>query len=218
MQQIRITCHQINARKSLVLPICHNTLRVLFLCNGCVTANETLLSERTVFIEDPLKTLVLAADTNSLILEIIYPVTTADFCEAAPKSYPYVLAYKEAPTYTEDCKSATTVSRMLVPPRILPGFSMGSVQAEGPDLIAPHCHGNVDQYFFGLSENNCVALIDGCRHAFTRNELLHIPLNSIHGVLLEENQSCHYLWIDFLLSEEALLYMDQAHKMEGGSL
>ena len=218
MQCAHITCHQFSAGKSLMLPACRNTLRVLFLCSGHITVNNVLLQKPAVYIEAPQKNITLVADMESLLLEIRYRVNTLEFREATMKSYPYLLVYDEAPTYKEACKSTKTISRMLVAPRVLPGFSMGSVQTQGTDLIAPHCHGDVDQYFYGLSENNCIAMIDDCRHTFTANELLHIPLGSIHGVLLEEEHTCHYLWIDFLLNEDALFYMDQAHKMEGEPL
>ena len=81
------------------------------------------------------------------------------------------------------------------------------------DLIAKHTHPMLEQFFFGLDENNCIALIDDVRYPFTGNMLLHIPLGSDHGVLLEETHACHYLWMDFLLNEEALRYMDEAHRL-----
>lgn len=103
---------------------------------------------------------------------------------------------------------------MLVPARIVPRFAMGSVQTSGPDFIATHTHPMVDQYFFGLEENRCIALIDGKEVPFGGNTLLHIPLGADHGVKLEYHHVCHYLWIDFLLNEDGLEYMDQAHKIK----
>ena len=90
-------------------------------------------------------------------------------------------------------------------------FAMGSVETYGKDRIEQHSHPHLEQYFFSLAENNCIALIDDLQYPFGPNSVLHIPLGSNHGIHLDDEHSCHYLWIDFLLNEEALEYLDTAH-------
>ena len=216
MEQKHIACHRLIKGNRLLLPACHNTLRVLFLCNGSIRSGNIVLCGQAVYIPDPIQPLSLSADSDSLILEILQFLTDEEFQQSRLTQYPYLLAYHDAPTYTEDCKSAKTVSRMLVPPRMIPRFAMGSVQTKGEDLVVPHCHKDIDQFFYALPENNCIALINQSQYPFTGNMLLHIPLGSSHGIKLEAQHTCHYLWIDYLLNNDALSYMDNAHNMQGG--
>ena len=213
-----ITCHWLSKDNPLLLPACDNTLRILFLCNGSIRSGDIALCEQAVYIPDPTQPLSLNADTDSLILEILQFLTHEEFQQCRLAQYPYLLSYKDAPTYTEDCKSEKTISRMLVPQRMVPRFAMGSVQTKGEDLVAPHCHKDVDQFFYALPENNCILLIDQQQYPFTGDILFHIPLGSTHGILLESQHTCHYLWIDYLLNDDALTYMDNAHNMQGGQL
>lgn len=211
MKQANFLIHQLKAGETLYLPVCERAVRILFLCGGKAETDAYVLEERAVYIGDPQKALSLKAAADSTVLEILRYTET---CEMQNDCYPYVLQYNDAPTYTEDCKSLKTTSRMLIPPRVVPRFAMGSVQTAGEDLIAPHRHPDVDQYFYGLPENNCILLVDDREQPFG-NELLHIPLASEHGVKLESHHTCHYLWMDLLLNTQALEYMDEAHKMQG---
>lgn len=199
-------CHRLSAGQTVYLPAGDGG-RVLFVCEGEACAGKQLLKRHSIHAGEA-KAMQVCAQCDSLLLEIR---TNAD-------ALAYALHYEDAPTYREDCKSEKTVSRMLLPARTVQGFAMGSVQTAGRDLIAPHSHPDVDQYFFGLSENNCVLLIEGKEYPFGGNELVHIPLGSTHGVLLEEEHICHYLWMDILLNEAALTYMDEAHKLQGEAL
>ena len=202
-------CHPCKKENQLHFAPCQG-IRIFFVCSGRLRADGKLLEEKTVYIPHPSQTLEITALEDSLLLEIYRP----DAADTA--QLPYLLAYADAPTYREDCKSEKTTSRMLIPARIVPDFAMGSVETAGKDRIAAHTHPDVDQYFFGLAENECILLVDGKEYPFGGNQLVHIPLASSHGVELEEQHICHYLWMDSLLNEDALTYMEEAHKMNGG--
>lgn len=205
------TCYRLNGGEQLTLPARQDSVRILFLCKGSVQANETALKEKGVYIGTPGKELSLTAKENCLALEICRWVTPEEFGELDMSAFPYALDYDRAATYTEECKSPKTISRMLIPARIVPRFAMGSVQTQGVDRVDPHCHPDLDQYFYGLAENDCFAMIDGQPFHFGGSTLMHIPLGSHHGVILEEQHVCHYLWIDFLLNQKGLEYLDRAH-------
>lgn len=213
----KVTCHVLPAGQSVRLPACEDFVRILFLCAGEVTlqaAESHTFTGRGVYIGRVDETITATAQTDTKILELCLRLAPEEFTSVLHrKALPYCLAYTDAHTYTEDCKSPKTTSRMLVPQRLIPRFAMGSVETYGKDLIAKHTHPMLEQFFFGLEENNCIALIDDVQYPFTGNMLLHIPLGSDHGVYLEDAHACHYLWMDFLLSEEALQYMDEAHKI-----
>ena len=204
------TCYRLNGGEQLTLPGRQDAVRILFLCMGNASADETALREKSVYIGVPGKELPLIAKKNCLVLEICCWVTPEEYRELDMGAFPYALDYDRAATYTEECKSPKTVSRMLVPPRIVPRFAMGSVQTRGVDRVDPHCHPDLDQYFYGLAENNCFVMIDGKPFPFGGSTLMHIPLGSHHGVTLEEQHVCHYLWIDFLLNQKGLEYLDRA--------
>ena len=213
----QVNCHVLPAGETVQFSACENFVRILFFCAGEVTVEDTKthrFTGRGVYIGKTDRPLTVAAQKDAKLLELCRWLEPEEFASVLhSKDLPYCLAYADAHTYTEDCKSPKTTSRMLVPQRLIPRFAMGSVETYGTDLIAKHTHPMLEQFFFGLNENNCIALIDDVRYPFTGNMLLHIPLGSDHGVLLEETHACHYLWMDFLLNEEALRYMDEAHRL-----
>jgi mannose-6-phosphate isomerase-like protein (cupin superfamily) len=124
---------------------------------------------------------------------------------------PYFRPYSECEIYGEEIKSAKTVSRTLVPPDVLPRFSMGSVQTTGPDIVGAHQHVMLEQFFFGLHGNSCHVQADDQEMYFGEDMLLHIPLGSLHGVRVESGHTLHYLWLDFFRRQEDMSYISQVH-------
>ncbi len=59
----------------------------------------------------------------------------------------YLKVFDECTPYGEAIKSARTVSRTLLPGGIVPRMAIGSVEAAGPDRVAPHRHPMLEQYF-----------------------------------------------------------------------
>lgn len=214
----RVVCHVLPGGECLCLPCCEGYVRILFLCSGSVTVQNTaasrLLTGRGLYIGKVDQSITVTAEKDAQLLELCRWLNTDEFDQVLHSdALPYCLDYSQAPQYTEDCKSPKTISRMLVAQRLIPRFAMGSVETYGADRIEQHSHPMLEQFFFGLAENHCVALIDDVQYPFVGNMLLHIPLGSNHGVHLDEHHACHYLWMDFLLNEDALKYMDEAHKI-----
>ena len=123
----------------------------------------------------------------------------------------FVLVSRCVP-YQEAIKSATTVSRTIIPPEVIPRFCMGSVEALGPDAVASHAHPMLEQFFFGLPGNACVVTADDAGASFGERALLHIPPGSHHGVQVGRGRRMHYVWMDFFRSEEDLAYIREQHK------
>ena len=213
-----VNYHSLPINGYLDLGPCQNGARIIFLCSGSVEfdcdGNADKLSGRGVYVPRADKALKARAMEASGFVELIRaldPNEYVPFC--AQPELPYCLEYSAAAKYTEECKSPKTISRMLVPQRLVPRFAMGSVETHGEDMVAKHTHPMLEQYFFGLAENNCLAMIDDLLLPFGGNELLHIPLGSDHGILLHEDHCAHYIWMDFLFDEEGLEYMDSAHRL-----
>lgn len=172
------------------------------------------LGERDICIADPeFDIAIKAVSDNASVILLLRELTETEFEEfkKGKTELPYVAEYLKAKKYTEECKSPKTISRMLVPARIVPRFSMGSVQTSGDDLIEKHAHPMLEQYFISMKENNCSVLVDEVIMPFGGNTLLHIPLGSEHGVKSEKDQVVHYFWLDFLFDESGLKYMDTEH-------
>jgi hypothetical protein len=146
-------------------------------------------------------------------LDIALDVDAADEDELSKHAaqLPYFRLYSDCPVYREEIKSAKTVSRTLVPPDLLPRFSMGSVQTTGPDIVHAHQHAMLEQFFFGLQGNSCRVQADGQGISFGDNVLVHIPLGSLHSVSVEHAHVLHYLWLDYFRHQEDMSYISQAH-------
>ena len=200
------------------LPKCTHFARVLIVYTGTVAVSsggETVtLHEQSIYVPSPDVSVKVAASADAGIIELRrYPANgESSICPGAP-ALPYVVDYDRAPTYSEDCKSEKTISRMLIPAGIITQFAMGSVQTHGDDDVSKHTHPMLEQFFLGLSDNDCTALIDDVEFPFHADTLLHIPRGSDHGIRSRGSQSVHYLWLDFLLDETGLTYMEQTHKM-----
>ena len=214
----RVTHYSLNGSEKLCFPASEAFISIWIVCAGQVSisagADIAVVKERGVYAADPTKAVELSSPTGADVLELrryISPKELKDVCAEA--ELPYAVDYDNAPTYTEDCKSAKTVSRMLIPARIVPRFAMGSVETRDEDLVAQHTHPMLEQYFYGLQDNSCELLIDNNAFPFAGNTLIHIPLGSNHGVRSADGQVIHYLWMDFLFDEEGLAYMDREHKI-----
>jgi hypothetical protein len=109
----------------------------------------------------------------------------------------YLKAFAECAPYGEAIKSARTVSRTLLASDIVPRMAIGTVEATGPDRVAPHRHPMLEQYFLGLEHNAITVIADDARTPMGAYELLHIPLGSNHGAEVAEGCRLRYVWIDF---------------------
>lgn len=58
-------------------------------------------------------------------------------------------------------------------------------------------------------------MIDDKIQPYGSNTLLHIPLGSNHGVIIPEGKKMHYVWIDFMVADGAVEYLDEVHKKTG---
>ena len=214
----RITRYRLLSGEKLIRTGANDLVRIWIVCAGSISISvgteTTSVSERGIYAADPRKEAALLASDDAEVIELCRYVSPQEYNElCAQNMLPYLVDYDKAPTYTEDCKSAKTVSRMLIPARIVPRFAMGSVQTKDDDLVEQHSHPMLEQYFFGLRDNSCELLIDDSVFPFAGNMLVHIPLGSNHGVRSNAGQVIHYLWMDFLFDEEGLLYMDREHKI-----
>ncbi len=147
-------------------------------------------------------------------LEYLEILVDARDNEAAPLpgAEPFFIRYAQCEAYTEAIKSPRTVSRTIVPPKTIPRFCMGSVEALGPDDVAPHSHPMLEQLFFGLPGNACEVTADDGVALLGERALLHIPLGSWHGVRVHAGSRMNYIWMDFFRDEKDLAYIQDQHK------
>ena len=117
---------------------------------------EYHFSERTTFVSDPKKDLSVSALKDTRILEIQWDEEDGD--EADLKEYktvfPVVVPYQDSIQYIDPNKSEKTISRMMIPHEIIPRFTIGSVESYGYDLVRPHAHPMLDQFFY-IAFNVC---------------------------------------------------------------
>lgn len=186
-----------------------DTYKVFILASGEIDVNSKRMCDRGLCAFSPDDKVDIEAITDSAILEIC--VFSEDKSESG--NLPYFINYADAHTYREDCKSEKTVSRMLLEPRIVPNLAVGSVETYGKDRVDAHEHPDVEQLFFGFSENDMYLKINGELTYMGGNTLVHIPLASLHGVEVEDGGCAHYVWIDYIINERGLEYMDSAHEM-----
>jgi hypothetical protein len=204
--------------KPLVLTEEPGAVRVRVFLSGSATL---LVGSRTHVI-DEIAVVVAARSSAAIVqptsgslefLEIVHDLAPGDEeeLERHPGTLPYFLRYSECGTYREDIKSAKTVSRTLVPPGIVPRIAFGSVQTTGPDLVGAHQHPMLEQFFFGLTTNDCHVRADNEEIEFSQSMLLHIPLGSLHSVRVGPGHALHYLWMDFFGRTEDTRYISRAH-------
>jgi hypothetical protein len=195
-------------------------VRILFLCGGKAVfsaGRDYIYNEKAVFVDHPERDVSVAAETDAHLLEIQWKLSAADQKEIDACKFPITALYKDAIQYRDPFKSDKTISRAILPHRILPRFAMGSVETYGDDLIGKHEHPLLDQFFFSFPENDMDLLLDDLVYPMKGNTLLHIPLGCDHGVSVKGKQCAHYLWIDFITGEEGLAYLDTVHKETGAT-
>jgi mannose-6-phosphate isomerase-like protein (cupin superfamily) len=173
---------------------------------------------RTTFVQAPDKDLTVKAQSNLQLLEIQWDEAPGD--EQDLKEYktefPVVVPYQESIQYIDPNKSEKTISRMMIPHEIIPRFTCGSVESYGYDLVRPHAHPMLDQFFFSFPENDMDLIIDDEKVNMKGNIILHIPLGSNHGVEVTGDRHMHYMWIDFMPDKEAgLKRLNFSHRPTG---
>lgn len=209
---------ELSKSQTMILPAQTNAISVFILYNGAASLQAggtvVILGQPGAYVADPAQDLTIYSEDGAYLLELVRCVTPEEFSALPAEIYPYAVFFSEAPKYTEECKSANTTSRMIIPARIVPRFAMGSVEAHGEDLVEKHTHPMLEQFFFGLENNQCKILIESIEFPFGKNQLVHIPLGSEHGVRSDKGEVINYLWLDFLLDESGLEYMDSEHVVE----
>ena len=204
----------------LVPENCHHILIVLkgdvrFATDG----NEYVFHERVVFVPGPDQTVAVEALSNVQILEIRWFKREGEDDQLAAEyktQFPLIQIYRNSKQYRDRNKSDKTISRSCIDQRRIPRFALGSVESYGVDAVKSHDHPMLDQFFFSFEENEMDVLIDYEAVPMGANELLYIPLGSIHGVDIREGQHCHYLWIDFYPDNDlALKRLDWSHVPTG---
>ncbi len=208
--------HVLEKGDAFIFPATPHVLRVLLLLNGKASFSDggevIIYDEKAVYIDAPQRAVTVSALENASVLEIQWDLTDAEAAALANGDLPFTQTFEASLKYRDPFKSEKTVSRAIVPHRILPRFAMGSVETHGTDLIGQHAHPLLDQFFFSFPENDCILLIDSFQHPMKGNTILHIPLGSNHGVFVGEKQCASYLWIDFIPDERGLAYLDEVHK------
>jgi hypothetical protein len=192
---------------------------VVFSFSGAGTVESSSarhsFSDLAAFVSRANVPVVLSATSRWLeYLEIRLERAEAEW-EAIRDRSDFFVLYSECPTYGEAIKSASTTSRTIIPPDIVPRFCMGSVETRGPDEVGAHTHPILEQLFWGLPGNDCVVTADEEAAAFEERMLLHVPRGSRHGVSVHEGKRLHYLWMDFFRAAEDVAYIHQQHRPIG---
>ena len=199
---------------------CHH---ILILTQGdakfASDGNEYIFHERVAFVPDPKLSAEVEALTNVQILEIHWEWKDDEDDKLSAEyntHFPYISVYRNSRQYRDRNKSEKTISRSVIDQRIIPRFAFGSVETYGIDAVKSHDHPMLDQYFFSFPENEMDVLIDFEPIHMKGNEILYIPLGSMHGVDIKEGEHCHYMWIDFYPdNDEALKRLDSSHISTG---
>ena len=178
---------------------------------------EFTFDERTTFVPSPECDLKVEAESDLQILEIQWDTLPSDVDDLKEykTEFPVVVPYKDSIQYIDPNKSEKTISRMMIPQRIIPRFSLGSVESYGYDLVRPHTHPMLDQFFFSFPENNMNLIINDEKIQMLGNLIYHIPLGANHGVEVTDDNHMHYMWIDFMFDENGLKRLDASHKPTG---
>lgn len=179
---------------------------------------EKLFNERVTFVGAPEDELILSAKTTLQLVEIEWNITSEDIKLRADykTEFPLIINYADSIQYVDPNKSPKTISRMMIPHKMIPRFAIGSVESYGYDLVRPHSHPMLDQFFFSFPENQMDLIINDEKIPMGGNVIVHIPLGADHGVEVTGTDHMHYMWIDFLPDNEAgLARLDKSHKPTG---
>ena len=197
-------------------------VRILFLCSGDATftieGKDYNYAEKVCVAGNHIQDIDITANSEADLVEIRWQVVESDIEEILNGTtvYPITCKYSEAEQYRDPFKSLKTISRAIIPQRVIPRFAMGSVETYDEDLIGKHAHPLLDQFFFTFPENNMDLLVDDLVYPLGGDTLLYIPLGSNHGVQVKDGQTAHYIWIDFIQDAEAAnAYLDEVHKPTG---
>lgn len=183
--------------------------------SGNVTAE---FSQRVTFVPAPEEAMTLTARTNTQLVEILWDITAEDVKLRGDygTAFPLIQPYAASIQYVDPNKSPKTISRMMIPHKMIPRFAIGSVESYGYDYVKPHSHPMLDQFFFSFPENRMDLIINGEKIPMGGNEIVHIPLGADHGVEVTGTDHLHYMWIDFLPDNDAgLQRLDERHKPTG---
>ena len=192
---------------------------MLFLVEGEAVVNTgggaVLLGSRATVVPSPDAPLMLTADADAELLELRMEIggDMPAWLSVYRTAFPILRPYAEAKRYDEDCKSLKTVNRLLIEPRVIPHFSMGSVETDGPDAVQAHRHESIDQFFFTLPGCDMEVLLDGVPVRLRDRMLLFIPHGTSHGVRVADGAHLHYLWLDLYAREENTAILDRDHRL-----
>lgn len=194
--------------------------RIFILVKGKVAfvmgCREYPHADRAIFVPAVDQELELMMETDVWLLEIQWDINEQDqrIIMEYRTEFPISVCYEDSVQYKEAVKSEKTINRMMIPPRVIPRLSIGSVETTGYDIVQAHMHPAIDQLFFSFPENEMDVWINGIPVSMEGNVLMHIPLGSEHGVEVQEAKHMHYVWIDFMPdNESALAYLDASHQM-----
>ncbi|MDN3664994.1 cupin domain-containing protein [Algibacter miyuki] len=199
------------------------TIYLFFKGEGQVTAgdkNYDIVPE-TILLPNAISTIKVKTTENDTLhyLKISSKLTDQDLLDL--KEFPaentqnvYYAKFTDCEPYTEPIKSPNTVSRTIMPNKIIPRIAMGTVQTKGPDKVDPHEHPMLEQLFLSLSENNTIVYADEDQVALPEYALLHIPLGSSHSVTVEEDDVMYYVWMDFFLDKKGEEWLKTHKKIE----
>lgn len=214
--------HAAIAGETITFPVDGTFVRILFLCSGdasfAVAEQVYRYDEKAFVVANHLQEVCLSAHSASDVVEIRWAVFEKDMVEilSGETCYPFSGRYMDAYQYRDPFKSEKTISRAIIPQRMIPRFAMGSVETYGEDLIGQHEHPLLDQFFFSFPDNDMDLLIDDLVYPMAGDTLLYIPLGSNHGVKVNEGQVANYIWIDFIQDPDAAnAYLDEVHKPTG---
>lgn len=221
VEGIRTTYYKVNPQKSIKLST-EEDIAVIYLFtegSGRVECGNRRfnIGEVALFVPSVQGISIISADESPLcFLQLAMKLHKEDkehFHKNSAK-LPYFQTYTECKKYKEATKSPQTINRMLLPEDIVPRLCLGSVETFGPDQIAPHSHPMLEQFFFGLKGNHCKVKADNSETGFQENDLLHIPLGSEHGVVVDKGNHLHYVWIDIFGSQKDMIYIAENHHFE----
>lgn len=173
---------------------------------------------RVTFVPAAEKALTIKSKTNVQLLEIQWDIFPEDaaLLEEYKTVFPVKVPYQDSIQYIDPNKSKKTISRMMIPQRVIPRFSIGSVESVDRDTVKAHAHPMLDQFFFSFPENEMDVIINGEPIPMTGNQIMHIPLGADHGVEVYDGKHMHYMWIDFMPDNElALKRLDASHHPTG---
>jgi len=175
------------------------------------------VEEVTLFAPRHTHAFTVTAEERTLhLLEMTVELTEDDRREfdKCRGRYPWIMPYSRCTTYKERIKSPKTINRTLLPEHIFPRLCIGSVETSGDDQVAAHDHPMLEQLFFGLKGNQCTVKADETETAFGENDLLHIPLGSVHSVEVSAPHALHYIWIDLFKNQSGMDWITQEHETE----